>query len=129
MNLWKAFSVVATKLTFLACFSLMGVAFSTNADALPPCHQMAMTQTATATQQEKDCPACETSQHAWEQQLVFSNELTITAPALVPSLLASAEFWTAPTTTDTSTTAPDPPDDVGVWHAELVVKNSTVFVI
>lgn len=123
-------SVISTKLAFLACFSLMGVFSFTSAQAevVPPCHQMMAVEDGTKAPVGESCPACDISQEGWAQVLVSPTvvddiagvaELVVLANWLVffPEIIAEVE----------NVTLPSPPEDVGALHAELIVKNSTVF--
>jgi len=96
------------------------------AEVVPPCHQMATEQE----ESEGDCMACEISQDGWEQQ--FVEPVSLDAPKACEEFVTLSQ-WTefSPEITEILEvfSVPDPPDEVGVLHAELVVKNSTVFVI
>lgn len=123
-------SLVSTKLAFLACFSLMGVfSFSSaSATVIPPCHQMAMEQEVPVS--AKDCLACDVSEKAWDQQFV-SVSSSVVHQVLNASVLLESWIPLFPETGESveALSVPDPPDEAGSLHAELVVKNSTIFVI
>ena len=123
-------SLVSTKLAFLACFSLMGVFSFSSASAavVPPCHQMAMEQEIPVA--EEDCLACDVSEKAWDQQFVTPLSSVVHQVLEAPVLLESwLPLFPERGESVEALSVPDPPDEVSVLHAELVVKNSTIFVI
>lgn len=93
----------------------------------PPCHPQ-IEMPVEAPSQDEECPACEISQDAWEQPLVLTSEHKITVSTALP-ILTNWEEFLATSEPEIVFSAPDPPDNIGVWHAELIVKNSTIFVI
>lgn len=123
-------SVISTKLVFLACFSLMGsFSFSSAvAEVIPPCHQMAMEQE--SKEPVKDCLACDISEKGWDQPFVTSPLLDVQKISELPVVIEHWHTFTPEITNEVRVSSvPDPPDKISVLHAELVVKNSTVFVI
>lgn len=98
------------------------------AQEMPPCHQMMMEEQQDA--QQENCPACEISEDAWGQQLVSPS--VVDDVAVVAELVVLSDwrvFIDEYFSEVEEISLPDPPDDVGVRHAELIVKNSTVLVI
>lgn len=130
MNKILSLSVISTKLVFLACFSLMGVfpLSSAAAEVVPPCHQMAME---VETQEpEEGCQACDISQEGWELQLVSPSLVeNIKCADLVAFLPGWEEFFADVIEEVIVLSVNDPPDIEKVLHAELIVKNSTVFIL
>ena len=123
-------AVISTKFAFLACFSLMGTfSFVPAAAEMPPCHQMAMEQEMPQ-ESEEDCMACDISQEGWEKQFVEPVSLDAPKACEVFVVLPQwTEFFPERTEAFGVYSVPDPPDEIEALHAELVIKNSTVFVI
>ncbi len=89
-----------------------------------------MTMEQESSTSEEHCPACEISQKGWEQQFVNPTDIDTSKLSEV-MVIASGwiDFFPEIKETKTVFSAPDPPDNISISHAELIIKNSTVFVI
>jgi hypothetical protein len=101
---------------------------SASAAVVPPCHQMVMEQETPVS--EKNCLACDVSEEGWDQQFVNPLFLNVHKVCEAPVVLESwLPLFPEMGKSVEVLSVPDPPDEVSVLHAELVVKNSTIFVI
>ncbi len=124
MKSFFSLSLLSSKFTLLACFSLMSFVMSPEVSAAP-CHEEI---NSVQEMDMADCNACEIAEKSWSEQFV-ANQTDIQFESIAQVVTAPTDYLSSEISFVQNLNTPDPPIYKAVLHPHLIAQKTIVLVI